>query len=242
LSFELDVTAYMASELAFSMTIIDDVSQLELGIESLLNGHCTTIELNRQRYHLCLRTPQAVYAHVEFDVTRHENDVFIRLRLPVSFLEDVSVYRKEIFELPVPGTEGLIISLSKFPPYFVFVYSESTALVGELTSAPTHFILRDSDIMWNRHYADDCMQEIIADNADSVHSVCKYTVRKAEITPCVKQLAKNTYVLTNYIYKTESTLYRKRYIRHSHHRRMRFLSYSCTVSVYVISRLNEAIV
>ena len=38
LRFELDVIAYMASELALSMPIIDHVLQTELGIESLLQG------------------------------------------------------------------------------------------------------------------------------------------------------------------------------------------------------------
>jgi len=136
LSFELDVTAYMASELAVSMSIIDDISQIELGIESLLHGHLTprlisfdqiarvlqiaTLELNRVRYHLCLQTPQAIYANAEFDVTRHDNAIFVRLRLPVSVMPDVSVYRTEIFDLPVPGKQGLITSLTNIPQYLVF--------------------------------------------------------------------------------------------------------------------------
>ena len=35
LSLELDISAYMASNLALSMTILDDVSNIESGIESL---------------------------------------------------------------------------------------------------------------------------------------------------------------------------------------------------------------
>lgn len=35
LSFELELTACMVSELALSMSMIDDASQLQLGIESL---------------------------------------------------------------------------------------------------------------------------------------------------------------------------------------------------------------
>jgi hypothetical protein len=95
LSLELDVTAYMASEITVSMTILDDITQLEQDIESLLHGQMTprlisfaqidamlsnaTIELNRFGLIFCLRTPQAVYANPNFEITRHDSDIFIRL-------------------------------------------------------------------------------------------------------------------------------------------------------------------
>jgi len=71
-------------------------------------------------------------------------------------------------------------------------------LVGKLTTEPSHSIIRASDVVCSRHYADECLQDIVADIAESVHSACEYTVRRAGIAPRAKQLAKNTYVLTNY--------------------------------------------
>ena len=110
-------------------------------------------------------------------MTRYENNIFIKLTLPASVIENVVVYRTELFDLPVPGKQGLITSLTNISPYFVF--SEQTALVGELKTAPNHYLIRNSDIVWNRHYENDCLQDIISDYATSVHSVCDYTVRKA---------------------------------------------------------------
>jgi len=102
--------------------------------------------------------PQAIHANAEFVVTRHDNYIFIRLRLPVSVIPDVYVYRTEIVDLPVPVKQGLRTSLTNIPQYFV--YSEMSAFVGELIKAPSHSIIRASDVVWSRHYADECLQDI----------------------------------------------------------------------------------
>jgi hypothetical protein len=186
ISFELDATAYVANEIAVSMSVIDDVTQLEQGIEALLHGqlsprlisydqivellNAATAELSRNsRMVLCLRTPQAIYANPNYEITRHENDFFIRLKLPMSSYEDMTVYRTEVFELPVAGEQGLVTSLLNVPPYLVI--DESKSKEGKLSQPPKHFVLNNADIAWTRPYEDYCIYNLIQDYPDSTYSV-----------------------------------------------------------------------
>jgi hypothetical protein len=213
LSFELDATAYLANETAVSMSVIDDVTQLELGIEALLYGQLSprllsydqivsllnsaTIALGQTgRSVLCLRTPQAVYANPNYEITRHENDFFLRLKLPISSYDDMDVYRTEIFELPVAGEQGLVTSLLKVPPFLII--DKSLSKVGELTQLPKHFVLANADIAWNQPYENYCMYELIKDYPEFIQTACDFSIRKARIQPRVVQLSQHVYALSNY--------------------------------------------
>jgi len=56
----------------------------------------------------------------------------------------MTVYRTEVFDLPVAGEQGLITSLLNVPPYLVI--DESRSKVGELMQPPKHFVLNNTDI------------------------------------------------------------------------------------------------
>jgi len=121
-------------ELASYVSLHDSVQELELGIGDLIRGQLTprmiSVEqlgdaiLNvsealgvkgKTQFRLCQTSPQDVYRNPSYDFVRHENELFIMLRLPYSRHEPMSVYKIHTFPMKVPGEKGFITQLADFP-------------------------------------------------------------------------------------------------------------------------------
>ena len=211
LSFELDVTAYVTRELAAYTVTHDNIEQFELGLEALLHGQLSprlvpfaslaglmtnaTRVLSRSGHRLCYRTPHEIYENPQFDYTRHDDDVFVRIFIPYTSTTDVSIYRTTIFPMPIPGDHGLTTRLADIPPYLVM--DSEMSVIGELLTAP-ETILDDYNVNWHRAYTDSCIYDLISDIPESVHSVCEFTVRKSVVETTLLKLSPHLFVLSNH--------------------------------------------
>jgi len=158
------VVSYSLRELAHYVTLHDSVQELELGIEDLISGRLTprmsSVEqlgeaiLNvsealsakgTTQFRLCQTTPRDVYRNPSYDFVRHENELFIMLRLPYSRHEQMNVYRIHTFPMKVPGDKGFITQLADFPK--IVVTRLAQGMVGELSELPRQELIESSSVV-----------------------------------------------------------------------------------------------
>ena len=122
-TLEFNGIAYATQELAKFISIHDDLQLLELGVEDLIHGQITPRlipadvlkgalqdireELAKDHTHLCFDRPNEVYAIQNFDFARRDNELFVRISLPISDRLPMDVFRLHTLPILVPGQQGL---------------------------------------------------------------------------------------------------------------------------------------
>ena len=206
------VVSYSLRELAHYVSLHDSVQELELGVSALIGGQLTPRMISVEQlgevilnvsealsakgttqFRLCQTTPQDVYRNPSYDFVRHENELFIMLRLPYTRHESMNVYRIHTFPMKVPGDKGFITQLADFPKFVVTQLAHG--MVGELSELPRQELIESSSVVW--HGSDSCASKLLTDRTDDVHEVCKFTARRAEIDPTWLRLTEHDFVLSN---------------------------------------------
>jgi hypothetical protein len=132
---EINSIAFIANEIAKFIQVYSDLFHLELAIDSLSHGNLSPslIDIHHVRAlianisarfegtpnRLCYRTPQRVYATKDFQVVRHEKNVLVRIKIPYTSTQALTVYETKTFRLPVVGKQGFQTQLKQLPRYFV---------------------------------------------------------------------------------------------------------------------------
>jgi hypothetical protein len=218
---EIDAIALLVQRITSYVSVHDDVQNLENGIDELIHQKLTTklIPLSQMEVALahanadiqplgaglCYRTAQEVYASRLFDYARFGRDLVIRLHLPyykVTFGNSrmspvLGVFTVKTFPMAVPGKKGLITELEEIPK--LMVISASRDKVGTIEEMPLDGIVRNEDVTWYKN--ESCVFAIINNRPEVAQQVCKFVVKKEEITPQATKLKdygeSEFYVITN---------------------------------------------
>ena len=132
------------------------ISVEQLG-DAILNVSEALSVKGKTQFRLCQASLQEVYRNPSYDFVRHENELFIMLRLPYSRHEPMSVYTIHTFPMKVPGDKGFITQLADFPKFVVTRLA--SGLVGELSELPSHDMIESSSIIW--HGSDSCASRLL---------------------------------------------------------------------------------
>jgi hypothetical protein len=206
---EFNAIIAVTLELARYVQVHDNIQQLEFGVEALIHGQISprlidvsninsaianaTEALRRKSMSLCTLTAKDVYTSQTFDFARHENDLFVRIRLPYTRFAPMVVYKTFVFPIPVPGLQGLTTMLRDFPRWFV----HSDSMIGELTELPIMPSIDLHDVIFHNSFRSSCLFAIVNDDTQAVHDFCDFTARKAFIAPSYIRLNVTTYIISN---------------------------------------------
>ena len=162
-------------------------------MQDALASVTASLQGSNARFRLCHTIPSAVYRNPRYDYARHGIDLYIRLRLPYSQHEVMSVYKTYTFPMKVPGNQGFVTELQNFPRFIVTHLGTGT--VGELTELPRQELIESASVIW--HGSDSCATKLLTDISDDVHKACKFTAREAAIEPSWLRLFEYEFVLSN---------------------------------------------
>jgi len=108
-------------------------------------------------------------------------------------------YKVRTFPMVVPGTQGLITELKEIPE--LMVISEDRNKVGTIKEIPIDGIVKNKDVTW--HGNESCVFAVVSSKPEIAHQVCKFVVKKEEISPQAIKLKdygeNDLYILTNVI-------------------------------------------
>jgi hypothetical protein len=209
---EIGAITFMALELERYIKLHDNIQEFQLGIEDLIQGHLTSklidvsilaglirnisTDLRKTQRTLCFSTPREILASRNFDFTRYENEIFIRLRIPFSSYDKVNVYRTMLFPLPVTGNQNLTTIMQSFPLHIILYRSRE--MIGELLAQPDDPVVDIADIKWHRYADQSCLFHIVYDDPEKIKTYCDFSMRKEIIEPSYARLASGVYVLSNF--------------------------------------------
>lgn len=205
-SIEMSAVGNALTEITEFMNIHDNVQELEIGVADMIHGQLTPFLISTEDIRevlrnlssardmpLCAKTSHQVYESRNFEYARSQRDLFIKLHLPFTRHEPMSVYKTRIFKMQVPGKQEFVTQLSHYPQ--VIIFSSNGQSVGELQGPPTTSYVDSSEIVW--HEAESCVSKLITDTTTSAHEICAFTARRDTIEPSWLRLSQSVYVLSN---------------------------------------------
>jgi hypothetical protein len=134
-SIEMNAITYITNEITRFIQIYSDLFNFELAVESLahrilsasligprqtkslLENITRSFEGTSKR--LCFTAPDQIYASKEFQVVRSDKHVLIRLKIPYSTTQPLTVYEIKTFESPVAGKQNFKTQLQQLSRYTV---------------------------------------------------------------------------------------------------------------------------
>jgi hypothetical protein len=209
-SIEMNAITFMADEISRFVQVYSDLFNLELAVESLahqtlspsliapsqikslLQTIARSFEGTQRR--LCLNAPHQIYALKDFQVIRQERNVLIRIRLPYSTTQPLTVYETKIFESPVVGKQSFKTQLQQLPR-FIVVNLAHDLLAAVDHDSPSELISFDQ-LKWQT--SDSCLSALVFDKPQNVPDVCEFSMKQAPIQPSVYRLAAEKYVVSNF--------------------------------------------
>jgi len=90
---------------------------------------------------LCFRTAREIYAARSFEVARQGSDIIIKLHVPYTLYNHMTMYEMSVFPMPVPGAQGLVTELNNLPRYMLV--SSGLKWIGEVSEPPAHGVVHD---------------------------------------------------------------------------------------------------
>jgi hypothetical protein len=209
---EYNAISYVATNLARFVVVHDAIQQLGHGVEELIQGHLTpslvavemlepvltnvSEKLQSDNFKLCYTNARDVYNSRNFDVARHGQDLFIRLRIPFTRSAWMSVFDTNTVGIPVPGKSGWVTTIKDIPK--VIVVSPDLGLIGELKKIPDNNVLNMIDIIWHSYEVNSCLFSVIADETNLVKEFCDFNTRQKLSSPSYLRLTLGTYALSDY--------------------------------------------
>jgi hypothetical protein len=130
----MNAITFMADEISRFLQVYTELFNLELAVESLAHQTLSpsliapsqirslqtiTRSFEGTPRRLCLNTPHQIHALKDFQVIRQERNILIRIRLPYSTTQPLTVYETKIFESPVVGKQNFKTQLQQLPQYIV---------------------------------------------------------------------------------------------------------------------------
>jgi len=200
---------FLAKELSYYVSLHDSVARMELAIEALARGTLTTglIPLDdmqtlmrnlsselrsKQLGSLCYTSVIEAYRSKLFDFGRVDNDIYIRIRFPVSSWPKASVYKTNTHDMPISGKQGMITKLRDIPQLIVVTNQGG---VGELAIEPRDGLIEDTMIIWHGFNSKSCIRMLLKDDGLRIKENCEFSVRKGDIQPSYTGLARGVYVV-----------------------------------------------
>jgi hypothetical protein len=209
---EYNAISYVATNLARFVVVHDAIQQLGHGVEELIQGHLSpslvavemlepvltnvSEKLQSDNFKLCYTNARDVYNSRNFDVARHGQDLFIRLRIPFTRSAWMSVLDTNTVGIPVPGKSGWVTTIKDIPK--VIVVSPDLGLIGELKKIPDNNVLNMIDIIWHSYEVNSCLFSVIADETNLVKEFCDFNTRQKTSSPSYLRLTLGTYALSDY--------------------------------------------
>ena len=126
---------------------------------------------------LCYTSVQAAYRSKLFDFGRVDNDIYIRLRFPVSSWPSASVFKTNTHELPIAGKQGMITTLRNIPPLIIVT---NQGEIGELTTGPRDGLIDDSMVLWHGSNAKSCIRMLINDDRIRIKKTANFRCEKGK--------------------------------------------------------------
>ena len=208
---EYNAVAYALSEVANFVQLHDSVQVLEEAIFDLVHGQVTprlidagvmtgvladiAKSLRNQSQRLCYSTAQEAYAIRNFDYARVGHDLFVRLRIPYTKMQTMTVYKTVLVPMPVAGDQQLVTELSGIPKYIVT--NRAMGAVGELDELPTTGVVETGDVKWHDQMRQSCLASLFDDRPADVKRYCEFTVQKRIIEQSFIRIGKGAYIVTN---------------------------------------------
>jgi hypothetical protein len=209
-SIEMNAITYITNEIARFVQIYSDLFNFELAVESLahrtlspsligprqtkslLENITRSFEGTSKR--LCFTAPHQIYASKEFQVVRSDKHVLIRLKIPYSTTQPLTVYEIKTFESPVAGKQNFKTQLQQLPRYIVVNLAHKLLAIVE--ENPTSDLILFDQLKWQT--SESCLYALVFDLAKRVPQVCEFSMIRAPIQPSVFRLATGKYVVSNY--------------------------------------------
>ena len=208
---EYNAVAYALSEVADFVELHDSVQALEAAITDLVHGQITphlistelltqvladiTKSLADQSQKLCYSTAQEAYAIQNFDYARQGHDLFVRLRIPYTRTQRMTVYKTVVVPMPVAGNQQLVTELTGIPKYIVT--NRAMGSVGELDELPTNSVIETGNVKWHNQMRRSCLASLFDDRTADVQDYCEFSTQKRVIEQSFTRLGKGSYLITN---------------------------------------------
>ena len=209
---EISALTAVTQELSRFITVHDQIEALSYGLDQTLtqtlSPKLVTVsqlrnvmqeiqaELARNATRLCYTSPREVYASRNFDITRAQSDVLIRVFMPITQHPRFTLYKVIKFASVINGPYTYASRIREFPAYVVI--NPTTGLVGELHEPPQAAVVDSARITWHKTGSPSCVRSILFDHVNDTMKYCDFSVTRTGIVPALTKLVDGVYVAANY--------------------------------------------
>ena len=116
-------------------------------IQRVIQGIFSDNELSKQGFSLCYTKASDVYADSNFDLARHEHDIFVRVRFPYTKHPKMNMFELTAVPMQIPGNQNLITMVKELPKYIATHIGHG--LVGEVSRVQDTGILDREEVRWH---------------------------------------------------------------------------------------------
>jgi hypothetical protein len=209
-SVEMNAITFISNEISRFVQVYSDLFNFELAVESLAHktlspsligpSQTKTLLENITRAfegtprRLCYTVPHQIYASKEFQVVRHDRHVLIRIKIPYSTTQPLTVYELKTFESAVSGKQNFKTQLQQMPRYIVVNLAHK--LLAAVPHNPEADLILFDQLQWQT--SESCLYALVFDLPQRVPQVCEFSMIRAPIQPSVYRLTTGKYVVSNF--------------------------------------------